>query len=80
MDKLGQVEVQLNADDMSKHSFDERYVLSNSILEASAEAIHDGSVLLGRISSDDNGADGVRQKASKYCVTVSLIGYLLLIV
>lgn len=36
--------------------------LSNAIVDVSTEAIHEGRLLLERVSSVDPGADGVRRK------------------
>ncbi|XP_025104045.1 coiled-coil domain-containing protein 141-like isoform X3 [Pomacea canaliculata] len=65
LNKLDQVEVQLNNMDLPRNSAElaERHSqLSNAIVDVSTEAIHEGRLLLERVSSVDPGADGVRRK------------------
>lgn len=68
LNKLGQVESQLNNMDLPRNSAElaERHsYLSQSIVDLSAEATHEGRLLLERISSTDQGADGIRRKVCK---------------
>lgn len=64
---LDQIEVQLNTMDLPRNSAelaDRHAQLSNVIVEASTPALHEGRILLERVSRDDPGADGVRRKVS----------------
>ena len=67
LNKLDQIEVQLNSMDLPRNSTElaERHSqLSNAIVDVSTEADHEGRLLLERVSSVDPGADGVRRKVS----------------
>ncbi|KAK3083136.1 hypothetical protein FSP39_014900 [Pinctada imbricata] len=66
--KLGQIEVQLNTMDLPRNSAelaDRHSQLSNAIVEISTPALHEGRILLERVSRDDTGADGVRRRMTE---------------
>ncbi|BFZ21917.1 hypothetical protein BsWGS_24956 [Bradybaena similaris] len=65
LNKLGEVEFQLNNMDLPRNSTelaDHHSRLSQAIVDYSTEATHEGRLLLERVSSVDPGADGVRRK------------------
>ncbi|XP_076451161.1 coiled-coil domain-containing protein 141-like [Babylonia areolata] len=65
LNQLDQIEVQLNSMDLPRNSAElaERHSqLSNAIVDASTQSVHEGRLLLERVSSVDSGADGVRRK------------------
>jgi hypothetical protein len=65
LNKLDQIEVQLNSMDLPRNSTElaERHSqLSNAIVDASTQAVREGRLLLERVSPVDSGADGVRRK------------------
>ncbi|CAG5126015.1 unnamed protein product [Candidula unifasciata] len=65
LNKLGEVEFQLNNMDLPRNSTElaeHHSRLSQAIVDYSTEATHEGRLLLERVSSVDPGADGVRRK------------------
>ncbi|XP_012936768.1 uncharacterized protein LOC101859779, partial [Aplysia californica] len=65
LNKLSEVEVQLNNMDLPRNSSElaeQHSRLSQAIVDLSTEASHEGRLLLERVSSTDQGADGVRRK------------------
>lgn len=72
LNKLDQIEVQLNNMDLPRNSAElaeQHSQLSNAIVDVSTEAIHEGRLLLERVSSVDPGADGVRRKVNQFIFT-----------
>ncbi|RUS90398.1 hypothetical protein EGW08_001893, partial [Elysia chlorotica] len=64
LNKLGDVEYQLNNMDLPRNSSElaeHHSRLSQAIVDLSTEASHEGRLLLERVSSTDQGADGVRR-------------------
>ncbi|XP_013393635.1 titin [Lingula anatina] len=65
LDKLGQVEMELNRTDLPRNStalVERHSQLSSTIAEVSAAALREGRILLERVHRDDPGANGVRTK------------------
>lgn len=44
--------------------------LSNAIVESTTEALHEGRILLERVGREDSGANGVRQKVTKFLLSI----------
>ncbi|CAH1789041.1 unnamed protein product, partial [Owenia fusiformis] len=68
LSKLDEINVQLTRTDLPRNSsaLAERHAyLSNAIVEVSTPALREGRILLERVSKDDSGADGVRNKMAE---------------
>ncbi|CAL1540818.1 unnamed protein product, partial [Lymnaea stagnalis] len=76
LNKLGEVEFQLNNMDLPRNSAElaeQHSRLSQAIVDYSTEATHEGRLLLERVSSTDQGADGVRRKMDELLTKCTLL-------